>query len=83
VASYRRAIKYAVIRANKDRALTELPLLAERHPHQLRHTCATLIRKECGIEIARIILGHSSLDVTQIYAEADMRAAMSVMSKLG
>ncbi|MFL5328125.1 MAG: tyrosine-type recombinase/integrase [Gemmataceae bacterium] len=31
------------------------------HPHQLRHNAATNFRKEYGIELARIILGHSSV----------------------
>lgn len=41
------------------------------HPHQLRHTAATNIRKEFGIEVARVILGHTSPAVTELYAEVD------------
>ena len=39
------------------------------HPHQLRHNAATEIRKEFGIEAAKIILGHQSVGITEIYAE--------------
>ena len=53
------------------------------HPHQLRHAAATLIRKEYGVELSRIILGHSDMGVTLLYAEADRQQAMEVMSKIG
>ncbi len=52
-------------------------------PLQLRHTAATRIRKSYGIELARIILGHSTAFTTEIYAEADRVKAMEVMTKIG
>ena len=53
------------------------------HPHQLRHSSATALRKEFGIELARIILGHSSAFVTEIYAECDRVKAMEAMQQVG
>lgn len=53
------------------------------HPHQLRHSSATLLRKEHGIELARIILGHSTAFTTEIYAELDKQQAVEVMGKIG
>jgi integrase len=53
------------------------------HPHQLRHNAATYIRREFGIEAARVILGHRSLDVTEIYAEADHQKVQDVIRKIG
>ncbi|MFA6135248.1 MAG: site-specific integrase [Phycisphaerae bacterium] len=53
------------------------------HPHQLRHNAATGLRKEFGLETARIILGHRSAAVTLIYAEADMQKAIEVIEKVG
>jgi integrase len=53
------------------------------HPHQLRHNAATELRKEFGIEAARIILGHRSTTVTEIYAEKDERQAVAAMSQVG
>ncbi len=47
----------------------ELHQLAHWHPHQLRHTAATAIAREYGWEVARIFLGHRSIDTTRIYAE--------------
>ena len=53
------------------------------HPHQLRHNAATYLRKEFGLDTARIILGHHSPAVTLIYAEADQKKALEVMEKVG
>ena len=53
------------------------------HPHQLRHSAATELRKEFGIEAARIILGHHSTAVTDIYAEKDEREAIKAMMQVG
>jgi site-specific recombinase XerD len=53
------------------------------HPHQLRHNSATTIRKEYGIELARIILGHSTAFTTEIYAEMDRLQAVEVIAKIG
>lgn len=53
------------------------------HPHQLRHNAATNLRKEFGVELARIILGHATAFTTEIYAEADREQAMEVIAKIG
>lgn len=52
-------------------------------PNQLRHSAATFLRKEFGIEAARIILGHSSPTVTEVYAELDRSKAAEIMAKVG
>ena len=44
-------------------------------PNQLRHAAATRIRRECGIEVARTLLGHTDISTTEIYAERDAAAA--------
>lgn len=53
------------------------------HPHQLRHSAATRLRKEYGIEAARVVLGHRSAAVTETYAELDQTKAADVMAKVG
>jgi integrase len=53
------------------------------HPHQLRHSAATRLRKEFGIEAARVVLGHRSASVTEIYAEMDSAKAADIMSRVG
>ena len=52
-------------------------------PNRLRHSAATEIRKEFGLEAAQVSLGHSSADVTQVYAERDLKLAVEVAKKLG
>jgi integrase len=52
-------------------------------PNQLRHSAATRLRREFGLEIAKAVLGHSSVVPTQLYAEIDQAAAAEAMSKIG
>jgi integrase len=53
------------------------------HPHQLRHSAATEIRKRFGIEAAQHVLGHATLNVTEIYAEKNAEAARQVAAMIG
>ena len=53
------------------------------HPHQLRHSTATMVRREFGVEAAQVILGHSNIKTTEIYAAADADKARQVMGKVG
>jgi integrase len=53
------------------------------HPHQLRHNAATFPRKEFGLETARIILGHRSAVITEVYAEQDQQKALEVIMRVG
>lgn len=73
VDSYRRAVTNACKRH-------EIP---HWHPNQLRHTAATRIRKDYGLEAARVILGHNSVNTTEIYAEIDAAHALKVVEKIG
>lgn len=52
-------------------------------PNQLRHNAATLIRQRYGVEVARVILGHSNLSVTELYAEIDLEKAAKAMAESG
>jgi integrase len=53
------------------------------HPHQLRHNAGTYLRKEFGLEVARVILGHRSPAITDLYAEVDRARALEVMERIG
>jgi len=87
--SYARAIARACEKAfPAPDHLTEAEILAWKkdhhwHPHQLRHNAATQLRKEHGIELARIVLGHSTAFTTEIYALQDRQAAQEVIAKIG
>lgn len=52
-------------------------------PNRLRHSCATRLRRELGIDAARSVLGHSDADTTTIYAERDLEAARTAMERFG
>lgn len=52
-------------------------------PNQLRHTAATVLRRAFGIEAARVVLGHSSSVVTEIYAALDQSKAADIMARVG
>ncbi|NOY30279.1 MAG: site-specific integrase [Planctomycetes bacterium] len=52
-------------------------------PNQLRHSAATEVRREFGLEAAQVILGHSAAAVTEIYAERDMAKGAEVALRIG
>ncbi len=71
--SYNHAIRRGCIKAG----------IAPWHPHQLRHSAATHVRREFGVDVARVLLGHSSPVVTEIYAELDHAKAVEAVRKIG
>jgi integrase len=52
-------------------------------PNRLRHSSGTKIRELYGVEAAQIILGHSSMNTTEIYAERDYALAAKVAREIG
>jgi integrase len=95
--SYAQAITKAVEKANTARTCEECKTrkpedrcgackaaaLPHWHPHQLRHTKATEIRREHGLDAARAVLGHRSPKITEVYAEIDLNKAAEVMREMG
>ena len=73
VDSYRRAITRACTRAKLDHWT----------PGRLRHTTATTVRREFGLEAAQVVLGHATASTTEIYAERDMAKAVEVARRIG
>lgn len=71
--SYRQAIRRGCERAG----------VPNWSPNQLRHNAATFLREQFGIEVARVILGHTSAAVTEIYAEVDRTKAADIMGQVG
>ncbi len=71
--SYRRAITRAC----------DLAKVEKWSPNQLRHSAATKIRSQFGLEAAQVTLGHTRADVTQVYAERDMQKAIEVARQVG
>jgi len=73
VASYRRAIRRACIKAG-------VPIWG---PHRLRHNAATAIRARFDVETSSTVLGHSDLHTIAIYAEKNQALAKQVMREVG
>jgi len=65
------------------KAAAERPAVAKWHPHQLRHACGTRVRREAGLESARVVLGHADLRMAEHYAELDKARALEIASMLG
>lgn len=73
----RRSYYYAIKRAC-EKAKVEV-----WGPNRLRHSAATYLRKRFGIEAARVVLGHRSSAVTEVYAELDRSKAADIMAEVG
>jgi integrase len=72
--SYRRAIERACDAAGVPRWA----------PNRLRHTVATEIRREYGLEAAALVLGHASPAITDaVYAERDSAKVRQVIARVG
>jgi integrase len=84
-ASYRHAITRAVAALNADRKASkpEAAAVEDWSPNQLRHAAATEIRKKFGLEAAQVVLGHTSADITQVYAERNQALASEVIKQIG
>jgi integrase len=76
--SYRRAIEYGLKKAKKAGFV-----VPHWHPHQLRHTRGTEVRRQYGIEAAQVSLGHARADVTEVYAERNMEQARRIAKEMG
>jgi hypothetical protein len=53
------------------------------HPHQIRHTAATIIRKRASLDAARAMLGQKSLGMADHYADIDKETCIEAARKLG
>jgi integrase len=52
-------------------------------PNQLRHSHATIVRREFGVEASQVMLGHAHVNTTEIYAEVNAERGREVARKLG
>lgn len=75
---YTRRSYYSAIKRGCEKAGIEV-----WGPNRLRHSAATYPRKRFGIEAARVVLGHRSSAVTEVYAELDRAKAADIMVEVG
>ena len=52
-------------------------------PNQLRHTGGTEVREKFGLDSAQAMLGHSSAQMTEIYAKVSYEKAAKVAKEIG
>ena len=53
------------------------------HPHQLRHNAASRLKDAFGWDLARIVLGHRTVQMTQVYAADNLAKACTAMAQAG
>ncbi len=85
--SYARAITRACLTAIPE-GLSEADASAWKKrncwsPNQLRHSFGTRVRREFGLEESQVLLGHSSANTTEIYAERDAEKARVAARRIG
>jgi len=73
---YRIAVARAIVKHNKRAAKSGADPIPHWFPYQLRHSKATETRASGEIEAAQIVLGHSSLKTTEIYAKKNKDLAI-------
>ncbi|MBC8105898.1 MAG: tyrosine-type recombinase/integrase [Anaerolineae bacterium] len=82
--SYRRAIHRACERAQREaRKLDPEAVVPVWNPNQLRHSAATRLNKLFGLEDVSVLLGHSDVKTTRIYAQPDVSKAVDIARKVG
>ncbi len=86
--AYGFAIRKAIKRANgcdcRNPAFgPALPPVGTWWPNMVRHTFATMVRKDPGLEAAQVMLGHARASTTEIYGERDESLAVSVAGIVG
>lgn len=90
--TYGQAVARAINRTNekrqkqakeRGRRLEEPDLAPHWSPHQLRHAKGHATREAYGIEGAQAILGHDSLDATEIYTARRLELAKRIAREAG
>jgi integrase len=76
--TYRNALTSAI-----DGATADGKKVPHFTPHRIRHTTATVLRREYGLDGPRVVLGHRHLAMADEYAEIDAKLAEEAMAKFG
>lgn len=57
--------------------------IARWTPHWLRHNAASRLREEYGLDVAQVMLGHSTADMTALYAHLNLTKAVKAAKEAG
>lgn len=82
--SYRRAVTYAITKANRElgKLDPDATVIPHWHPSQLRHTISTEISQAIGEQAAQRWLGHERLETTGIYTEKQVSELVNIARRL-
>lgn len=78
--SFRQAVYRGLGKLSKE--LEDAPVQTW-HPHRVRHSVATELRRTYGLEGSKVSLGHANISATQHYAELDMELARRIARERG
>jgi integrase len=81
--AYANVIRRAIKKANEKRQKEEKAPLPRWTPNMLRHSAATEIRRRFDLEAVQSILGHTSMNTSEIYAEKNLDLAREIARKIG
>jgi len=70
--SYRQAISHAIEKGNRELKDDE-ERIPHWYPYQLRHSAATKIETEIGLDEAQAQLGHKTANMTRRYSKAQLK----------
>ncbi len=82
IKSWGRYYKPKIYARNIARAcvLADVPVWS---PNKLRHAVATMVEEKFGTEAARVVLGHSKVETTQLYIHRDKARAKEIAQQIG
>lgn len=83
--SYGRAIAYAIERANRERCRLDPPerMIPPWRPNQLRHRAASEASEATDRSHAAAMLGHSGVDLVDVYVDQELRKAARAAIAIG
>jgi len=69
--------------AERGEKVPEARIIPRWSPNQLRHSYATQVRREFGVDLAASALGHSNLSSIEVYAERSREKLIEIAQKIG
>lgn len=78
-----RRLNTAILKGQGTDEEKQEKLIPSWHPHRLRHSAGTEVRKRFDLEHAQAFLGHTSIEAAQIYAAKDLERALEVARQIG
>jgi integrase len=78
-----RAVERAIEACNEKRKEEGREPIPHWTPYMMRHSAASRVREQFGLDGAQALLGHSSVGITEVYAHLDNKKAAEIALALG